>query len=60
MTTCTRCPGGGFIATKHGSKRCPECNPAPRGVRPAVDWGYIALGAGVYAALIAIAIVVGM
>lgn len=57
---CARCDGRGYVATKNGSKPCPFCNPGRVPQRPAVDWGYIAIGIGVYAVLIAVAIVGGM
>lgn len=42
--TCTRCNGGGYIATKNGgSKRCPFCNPAHQSAQlthEAVGWLY--------------------
>ena len=60
MTTCTRCPGGGFVATKNGSKRCPECNPAPRGVQSETRgcltfWAGSALGTIILGTVLAVA-----
>lgn len=55
--TCPRPNCGGYIATKHVPVRCPFCNPA-RAQQP-TDWGYVLLGASVYAGLIVLAILVG-